>query len=246
MSLMLCGVSKAYRGSGLSAGGRPVLRDLDLCLEAGGVAALLGENGIGKTTLLKCVLGLVLPDRGRITWAGEPVRRLAARGQVGYCPEDLQFPAMVSLEEYAMDLAALRGIRNLRETLYPELVRDLFAPGEDKRPMPRLSKGNRKKAAFIQAVFHQPALLVLDEPTDGLDPVSRERMLQTIRALGQRGSLVLMSSHQMGDVRQAADRALVLAGGRIAAVGREEEIQKGLEGWYLETVRSWEGGGSSW
>lgn len=244
MSLMICGVSKAYRGSGLPGGGRPVLRDLDLCLEAGGVAALLGENGIGKTTLLKCVLGLVLPDRGRITWAGEPVSRLAARGQVGYCPEDLRFPAMVSLEEYATDLAALRGIRDLRETLYPQLVQSLFAPGEDKRPLPRLSKGNKKKAAFIQAVFHQPSLLVLDEPTDGLDPVSRERMLQAIRELARSGSLVLMSSHQMGDVRQTADRALVLAGGRIAAIGGTEEIQGGLEDWYLEAARAFERGGA--
>ena len=245
MSLMISGVSKSYRSSGLAGDCSQVLRDLDLNLEAGGVAALLGENGIGKTTLLKCILGLVLPDRGRIAWAGEPVSRLAGRGLVGYCPEDLRFPAMVSLEEYARDLAALRGIRDLRATLYPELVQGLLAPGEDKRPLPRLSKGNKKKAAFIQAVFHQPSLLVLDEPTDGLDPVSRERMLQTIRDLGRRGSLVLMSSHQMGDVRQAADRTLILAGGRIAAVGRTEEIQGSPEDWYLETMRALEGSGDS-
>lgn len=241
MSLTLTNIDKSY---GRTSGGGdhvPVLDNLSLTLSGGGVIALLGENGTGKTTLLKCILGLAMPTRGEITWNGQKIQKLIAKGGVGYLPENLLFPAMVSLEEYVKDLATLRGIRNLQDTLYPKLLVDLFPTGQEKRPLPHLSKGNKKKAGFIQAIFHQPSLVVLDEPTDGLDPVSRETMLEYIRNLGGSGSLVLMSSHQMGDVGQCADQVLVLSNGHIVGNVILSELKEGLEDWYREVIRCQKG-----
>jgi len=239
MSLKIKQIEKSYAHGHTRV---KVLSKLDLNLPDCGVVALLGENGTGKTTLLKCILGLALTDKGEISWSGQPIRHLIKQGLVGYLPENLLFPAMVSLEEYVNDLASLRGIRSLNDTLYPSLLKDLFLIGQEKRPLPQLSKGNKKKAGFIQAICHEPALIVLDEPTDGLDPVSREIMLGYIRHLGKNGSLVLMSSHQMGDVLQSADRVLVLADGRIAANERLAEMNNGLENWYREVIRRQKGG----
>jgi ABC-type multidrug transport system ATPase subunit len=237
MSLNITSIDKSY-GRAIGQGDKiQVLHNLCLTLPDGGVVALLGENGTGKTTLLKCILGLVLPTRGEITWNNEKIQKLIAKGGVGYLPENLLFPAMVSLEEYVKDLATLRGIKNLQDTLYPKLLADLFPTGQEKRPLPHLSKGNKKKAGFIQAIFHQPSLVVLDEPTDGLDPVSRETMLEYIRNLGKAGSLVLMSSHQMGDVSQSADQVLVLSNGHVAAIAVLSELQENLEDWYREVIR---------
>jgi ABC-2 type transport system ATP-binding protein len=238
MSLILKAVNKSY-GHGKAR--IRVLNSLDLSLPDGGVIALLGENGTGKTTMLKCILGLVMPDQGEITWNGQRIHRLISQGLVGYLPENLLFPSMVSLEEYANDLATLRGIHNLQDTLYPKLLRDLFCPGLEKRPLPHLSKGNKKKAGFIQAIYHRPSLVVLDEPTDGLDPVSRRMMLDYIRELGRSGSLVLMSSHQMGDVRLSADHVLVMANGQIVGNKIFSEIQGDLEDWYREVIRTQKG-----
>lgn len=238
MSLIITNVGKSYGHTGFRGGRIRVLDGLNLNLPGGGVVALLGENGTGKTTLLKCILGLAMPDQGRITWDGQRIHRLIALGLVGYLPENLLFPSMVSLEEYVKDLAALRGIHTLQETLYPKLLQDLFSPGLEKRPLPQLSKGNKKKAGFIQAIYHRPSLVVLDEPTDGLDPVSREMMLAYIRELGRSGSLVLMSSHQLGDVRQSANQVLVMANGQIVGNENLSDIQGGLEDWYREVIRS--------
>lgn len=198
------------------------LGPLDLVLEPGTVVVLIGPNGAGKTTTLNCMAGLVLPDEGGCEVFGAPVdpARPAYRHQVGYLGEEDGFFQRWSvgrnLEFLAAYLPGWSGDRARR------LVERFELPLE--KPVEDLSRGNRTKLMLVSALAHAPRLLLLDEPTAGLDPVVRSEVLDVLWEVTEDGEhAVLYSTHVLSDVSRLADELVFLRDGRLLLrTGREE------------------------
>jgi ABC-2 type transport system ATP-binding protein len=196
---------------------RVVLDAVGLDVPAGSVTGLVGPNGAGKTTLMRTIATLLRPRAGRITVGGHDVVREPAqvRGLLGYLPErTAPYPDLMCWEHLDF-FAGAAGIappdRRAR------IARALEAAGlGDRRdePVKQLSKGLRQRLALQAALIHDPRALVLDEPTDGLDPESRGEVLASIRALARAGRAVLVSSHVLSEIEQVSDQVVILVGGR--------------------------------
>lgn len=198
-------------------GSRTALHALDLTVESGSVFGLIGPNGAGKTTTLRLLLDIIRPTSGDVTVLGQPVRAggAALRRDIGYIPGELRLEGRVKGRTLLRHLAELSGpvapgaIDQLAERLDLDLT----------RPVRTLSKGNKQKLGLVQAFMHRPSLLVLDEPTSGLDPLVQREFLMMVREARDAGQTVLLSSHVLSEVQQAADSVAVLAEGRIVAEG---------------------------
>lgn len=230
MSLMVSHIHKSYR-QGFS------LKDIDFTLENGNILALVGQNGAGKTTLIKCILNLLHPDSGTIMMDDRRIVQIMEEGGLGFVPESVKFPDMITLKEYVMDLLLLRGKRFVDyEQRFYELADALYMTKHLDKIITRYSKGTMKKANFIQAVIHQPKLLILDEPTDGLDPVSRRALLNELIRMKENGSTILITTHLLSDIAFVADEVLVLQNGNAISRKQMSEIKGSLDDWYLQTI----------
>ncbi|MDQ2786567.1 MAG: ATP-binding cassette domain-containing protein [Chloroflexota bacterium] len=220
--------------SGLSVtlGGQPVLCDVDLALYAGEVVAVVGVNGAGKTTLLRALLGLRVPDAGRISVMGREVTAgVAARGgQIGYVPQQpgtLLFAETV-VDELAFTLRA--HDRQAFPTRYGDadgLLAALRLDGMAHRYPRDLSVGERARVAIAATLAADPPLLFLDEPTRGLDPDAKESLIAILRQLRDEGRAVLLVTHDAELVARAADRVILLDRGRIVAAGHPRAVLPG-------------------
>jgi ABC-2 type transport system ATP-binding protein len=187
---------------------------VDLAVAAGEVVGLIGANGSGKTTLIRMLLGLLAPTAGRVRLFGEPPSR-RTRARLGYMPQSLGLYQDLTVAENLAFSAAAYGSQDA--TLEGELAeaRDVLV-GE-------LPLGLRRRTAFAVALGHHPDLLVLDEPTSGVDPLQRARLWETIRASAEQGAGVLVTTHHLGEAEQC-DRLVVLASGRVVAAGTLAEV----------------------
>ena len=215
----MSGVTRQYGRSGRGVAG------LDLRLGQGESYGLLGRNGAGKTTALRLVMGMLRPTSGTVRVFGadpftEPER---ARARVGYLAEDFELPSMLKPAD----------LFRLYEDLYPswdraladDLIRRFEIPAG--RRLGAMSKGERRQAALVCAVAHRPALLVLDEPGGGLDPVVRRGFLEAvIDLLAHAGTAVLFSSHNLHEVERIADRIGILDGGRLVLEGNIADLRE--------------------
>jgi ABC-2 type transport system ATP-binding protein len=189
---------------------------------------LLGANGAGKTTLMRALLGLVRPDAGELAVLGIDARRDAdsVRRRIGYMPEHECLPREVSAADLVVHLAELRGLPRREAVLRASEV--LFQVGleeERSRAIGTFSTGMRQRVKLAQALVHGPELVVLDEPTNGLDPSGREEMLELVRRLSQDlGIRVLLSTHLLEDVTRTCDAVVLLREGRLAAAGRIDDL----------------------
>ncbi len=199
-----------------SYGRRRGLAGLDLSVVAGEVYGFLGPNGAGKTTTIRILLDLIRPTSGSASILGESPRRggPALRRRLGYLPGDFTALGGQSARDLLRHLGALRGgVPPARiEALADRLDLDLSAR------IRSLSKGNRQKVGVVQAFMHQPELLILDEPTAGLDPIIQQRFLELVREARDEGQTVFMSSHVLSEVQQCADRVGIVRDGRMVAV----------------------------
>lgn len=216
ISLATEGLTKDY------GGGRGVF-DLDLRVQRGEVFGFIGPNGAGKTTTIRLLMDLIRPDRGRATILGLDARRdgLAIKRRVGYLPGELpQFPGVTAGQVLAL-LANLRGgveesrIRALAERFELELERTY---GD-------LSHGNKQKVAIVQAFMHGPEVLILDEPTLGLDPLMQREFRALVREAADGGATVLLSSHVLAEVEIACDRIGLIRDGRLLRIGSMAELR---------------------
>jgi ABC-2 type transport system ATP-binding protein len=221
------GVSKRY-------GSVTALDRLTLDIRHGEVFGLLGPNGSGKTTFMRLLAGYLLPSSGRITVAGLDTVRdsLAVRRRIGYVPESAPLYRQMRVGEFLAFMARLRGLPERTIAAAVERVVDRLALGAvmDK-PTRALSRGYRQRAALAQALIHDPDILILDEPTNGLDPRQIIEMRELIRSLAGHHT-VLMSSHILSEVEKTSDRVAVMLNGRLLGV-RAIADTPNLESWFL-------------
>ncbi|MFC8246902.1 ABC transporter ATP-binding protein [Streptomyces chartreusis] len=203
------GLSKSY-------GKHKALDGLSLSINQGEVFGYLGPNGAGKTTTIRLLLDLIRPTAGRIELFGKNPREGGSelRRRVGYLPGELPLAGRGSGLELLEFLAKVRG--GVNKATIPSLAERLNV--DLKRPVHNLSKGNKQKVGIIQAFMHNPDLLILDEPTTGLDPLVQQEFLAMVREAKQNGQTVLMSSHILSEVQHVGDRVAIIRGGKLISV----------------------------
>ena len=189
-----------------------VIRDFTLRAEAGQVIALLGGNGAGKSTILRLIAGILRPDAGEIRVGGLRWKddRLAYAGRIGYMPDDYRFPGGLTAMETMAFWAKLRGLPRSRAA---EALAEVGLSDTEKKPVASFSKGMRQRVLFAQALLARPPLVLLDEPTNGLDPYWMESFIRLVREAAGRGQTVLFSTHQLEIAEAAADRIVFLRDG---------------------------------
>ena len=205
----LDGLTKRY-------GGARGIEDVCLCVEPGEVFGFLGPNGAGKTTTIRTLLDLLHPTSGSARVFGLDSRRdsLAIRARLGNLPGEFVYDPRLTGRELLTYLGELRGVGGLGRA--GELAAHFQADLD--RPLGELSRGNRQKIGLVQAAFHDPELLVLDEPTGGLDPLMQEAFLSFVGEQRDRGRTVFLSSHELDEVQRVCDRVGIIRDGRLVAV----------------------------
>ena len=192
------------------------IRDVDLEVSEGEVFGFLGPNGAGKTTTIRTLLGFMRPTGGRAEVFGLDTRResVEVRARVGNLPGEFALEDRTTGEGLLRFFARLRGVGDLG---YARELAERF--GADlHRPMRRLSRGNKQKIGLIQAMFHRPPLLILDEPTGGLDPLVQEEFLDVVGETKAEGRTVFFSSHVLSEVERVCDRVGIIRGGELVDV----------------------------
>ncbi|MCP5151707.1 MAG: ABC transporter ATP-binding protein [Ectothiorhodospiraceae bacterium] len=212
-------------GAGKRYGARAALEGVDLRVEPGERVALIGHNGAGKTTLMKLVLGLTRPDSGSVRVCGvDPGARGSRelRRRLGYLPENVAFQGGIS------GRASLRFYARLKRadvSRCDALLEEVGLADAMHRPVRTYSKGMRQRLGLAQALLGSPAVLVLDEPTTGLDPVLRHEFYTRLDGLHTSGATMLLSSHSLAEIETRSDRIAVLRGGRLVALGTLDELR---------------------
>jgi ABC-2 type transport system ATP-binding protein len=203
------------------------LDDLTLSLEPG-IIGLVGANGAGKTTLLRILVGLLRPTAGRAVVLGHDVVADggAVRRRVGYMPEHDCLPSDLSATDLIVHLGRLSGLpATAARERTAEVLRHVGLFEERYRPLGTFSTGMRQRVKLAQALVHDPDLVFLDEPTNGLDPAGREEMLELVERTGRRfGISVVVASHLLGEIERLADTLVVIDGGRLLRAAPLREV----------------------
>ncbi|PZR74320.1 MAG: ABC transporter ATP-binding protein [Chthoniobacterales bacterium] len=201
------------------------LRDLTLRVSPGQIYGLLGPNGSGKSTTLKIILGLVPPTKGRAEIFGKDSNLVASREAVGFLPESPYFHKYLTGEETLRFHGKLGGLRGAAlKNRVEELLALVGLTNARKRRLGGYSKGMLQRIGLAQALVHEPALVVLDEPTAGVDPAGAGEIRDLILHLKERGITVLLSSHLLGQVQEICDRVGILANGVLVREGALDDL----------------------
>lgn len=199
-----------------------------------GIYGLLGANGAGKTTLMRMVCGILKPTSGTITFDGIDVSEERYRSMLGYLPQDFGSYPEFTGEDFLLYMAALKGMRKpqaRRKTV--ELLKLVSLHDVAKKKIKTYSGGMKQRLGIAQALLNQPKLLVLDEPTAGLDPKERVRFRDLIKDLGK-DSIVLLSTHIVSDIEHIADDILMMKSGQLIYQGKWTDKSGNLEEFYLK------------
>ena len=202
------------------------LQSANINIQKGEIVGLLGPNGAGKTTLMKMLTGVLEPDSGSITINGLDIinDRSKVQSKIGYLPENAPLYPDLTVQDYLMMMAELRQIEP--EKQIPACIAAIHAVNLDQvitRPIGQLSKGMRQRVGLAQAILHKPDILILDEPTVGLDPTQIVEIRQLIKNLAQQ-STVLFSTHILSEVEALCDRVIMIMNGKIKADSRLSEL----------------------
>jgi len=203
--------------------GRPKARavdNVDFEIRRGEVFGLLGPNGSGKSTTIKLLLGLLYPTKGHITVFGQSPRDVATKARIGYLPEESYLYRFLNPAETLDFFGSLFQIDSAERRRRAEQLIEMVGLNQARsRTIGEFSKGMQRRIGIAQALINDPDLVILDEPTAGLDPLGCREVKDLIRALAQRGKTVILSSHLLSDVEDVCDRAVIYYGGRIQAQG---------------------------
>jgi ABC-2 type transport system ATP-binding protein len=218
------GLTKAY-------GRIQALKGVSLRVERGQIYGLLGQNGAGKTTLIKILLGIVRKTDGDARLLDEPAGTVGVRRRVGYLPEDHRFPEYhtgYSLMDFYGSLYGVPAADRRKEI--PEALELVGIAGRMHSKIKTYSKGMKQRLGIAQALLHDPELIILDEPTDGVDPLGRREIRELMQRLKDQGHTIFLNSHLLGEVELICDRVAILQKGELVREGTIAELtqQKGL------------------
>jgi len=241
---------KEYRPllGGLLGGRRhTAVRGVSFEVPRGAITAIVGPNGGGKTTTIKCLLGLLRPSAGEVRLFGRPPWDPAARARLGYCPEESPFPGFLALGPALRFFAELAGVPRAERARRADALLERVGLGDARaRRISELSKGMLRRFGIAQALVGAPDLLILDEPTSGLDPFGVRDVRALLDEERARGTAVLLSSHLLADIEKVADRLLLLHRGALVAEGTLDALlgpkgpdgarRESLERFFFQTV----------
>ena len=218
MALILDGLTKTFSSF-------PAVNNLSYTMDTG-VYGLLGVNGAGKTTLMRMLCTLLTPTSGTITWDGQDIFSLgsAYRNLLGYLPQDFGYYPDFSVQDYLLYIASIKGLRpaTARQRMQ-NLLEQVGLTQVRRQKMKKLSGGMKRRAGIAQAMLNDPKILILDEPTAGLDPKERIRFRNLISELAE-NRLVLLSTHIVSDVEYIADQILLMKDGSLVHHGTRQQL----------------------
>lgn len=235
IDIACAGVTKVFKDFWLRPRVRAV-ENVDLRVHRGQIYGLLGPNGSGKSTTIKMLLGLLQPTAGRIAVLGKRPKDVDIKRSIGYLPEESYLYRFLSgretLEYYGRLFRLDRRARRERIDMLLDMV-GLEAVQD--RPVGEYSKGMQRRIGLAQSLINDPQLLILDEPTSGMDPVGARQIKDLIATLAARGKTVLLCSHLLADVEDLCDRVAIMYGGRVQAEGTCDELLEQGQATLLET-----------
>src|SRR5215831_1358353 len=217
------------------------LKNVNLAVEPGTIFGLLGANGAGKTTLIKIALTIARADMGHVHLLGQSLGDRSILRRIGYLPENPRFPAHLTASQVLRLYGSLSGAdtKRVRDNAMKWLERLGLIKFRDMR-VSKFSKGMNERLAFAQALVHEPELIFLDEPTDGLDPLGRREVRQICRELADAGKTVFINSHILAEIELICDRIALMKAGQILEQGTVAELTSS-QGAYEVVVRAIEG-----
>jgi ABC-2 type transport system ATP-binding protein len=219
------GLVKTYQEGWFRRRAYQALRGVDLEVRPREIFGLLGPNGAGKTTLIKILLGILHPSGGKATVLGQPAGSLDARRRIGYLPENMVFPRHHTGHSALQFYGRLNGLsEEVIRQREPELLEMVGLRGREGELVRKYSKGMRQRLGLAQAMIHQPDILIMDEPTDGLDPVGRSQIREVIERLREMGKTVFLNSHILQEVELVCDRVAIMAKGKLRRLGTVAEL----------------------
>ena len=222
MNILSCrGLKKMYHK-------KCVVNGLSFSVQQGEVFALLGSNGAGKTTTIKMILGLAQIDQGRV----EKTKNIC----VGYSPETPHFHPFLTGREVLEFYGGLQKIKTKELKKQIPLLIEKVGLEDDKTKVGNYSKGMLQRLALAQALLGNPALLILDEPTAGLDALGRMQMIHTIQTLKEEGKTIIINSHILNDIERVCDRGIIIKNGNLLYEWKKDKDERSLEEIFVEMV----------
>lgn len=229
LAIDLHDVTKVYKGR------VHALQGIEMQVRRGEVFGLLGPNGAGKSTLVKIMMSVVRPTRVAGTILGQPVAHKATLARVGYLPENHRFPRYLTGRQICEFFAALAKVdRPTRKRRAAELIEVVGMSGAADRKIATYSKGMAQRIGLAQAMMNDPDLIVLDEPTDGVDPQGRKDIRDVLSRLKSQGKTVFVNSHLLSELEMVSDRVAILVGGRVARQGTIDEMTVAKQRYEIE------------
>ena len=200
--------------------------DLSMEVKEGSTFGFLGANGAGKTTTMRMILDILRPDMGRISWNGKDVSEIP-RHHLGYLPEERGLYPKMTVEDHLLFLAQLNGLsKQAAKTELNEWLERFQINANRKKKIEELSKGNQQKVQFLATILHDPAVLIMDEPFSGLDPVNANVLKEAFVEMHQRGKTIIFSTHQLEQVEELCQDVVIINKGRSIVQGNVQEIKR--------------------
>ncbi|MFH1722117.1 MAG: ABC transporter ATP-binding protein [Candidatus Altiarchaeota archaeon] len=206
-------------------GEKYAVKNLSFNVRKNEIFGFIGPNGAGKTTTLKVVSGIITPSEGECIVSGLNVihNRIEVKELVGYLPEEDYLYGEMNLSEHLRYIGELYGVQNL-DSAVSEILKLVDLDDTPDKVIKTMSKGQRRRAAIAKTLVHNPELVILDELTSGLDPVSSRKMFDTVKDLKDRGKTIIFSTHTLDEAVRLCDRILIIDEGEQKAIGTVEEI----------------------
>ncbi len=229
-AIEITNLTKIYKTRALNKGEIKALENVTLNIEKGTIFGLLGPNGAGKTTLVKVLLGIVSATSGSAKLLGENVKNYLVRKNVGYLPENHKFPNYLTGEDVLMYYAKLSGYEISKKSKEIEEYLQLVKMGKwRKTKIKKYSKGMMQRLGLAQAMIHNPEIIFLDEPTDGVDPIGRKEIRDILIELKNKGKTIFINSHLLSEVELVSDKVGMLNEGKLIKLGTVEELTTSKE-----------------
>ncbi|MBK7106153.1 MAG: ABC transporter ATP-binding protein [Ignavibacteriae bacterium] len=224
-SIEVTNLTKIFKTKALNKNEITALDKVSLNVEKGIIFSLLGPNGAGKTTLIKILLGIVFPTSGNAKILDQDVSNFEVRKKIGYLPENHKFPNYLNGEEVIVYYAKLSGYEiDKNSPRISEVLNLVKMEKWRKTKIKKYSKGMMQRLGLAQAIIHDPEIIFLDEPTDGIDPVGRKEIRDILKDLKNQGKTLFLNSHLLSEVELVSDKVAILNEGKLIKIGSVEEL----------------------